>query len=69
MSDVMWDLITTLLTRDPKERAKWEDIRQHAFWEMPLEVVTIPEQPLFSQFLSSQPYADSYKTPRTSQVS
>lgn len=62
MSRDLWGLISLLLIKDPQQRATWEGVRKHPFWEAQLEAYVIPEEPLKTKFMASSAYRGMFFT-------
>uniref|UniRef100_A0A7S3G1Y3 Protein kinase domain-containing protein n=1 Tax=Palpitomonas bilix TaxID=652834 RepID=A0A7S3G1Y3_9EUKA len=53
-SEHFCDLLEGLLMKDPQERFSWEELRNHPFWEEPLEVLDIPPHNAYETFIKKR---------------
>ncbi|XP_024534759.1 LOW QUALITY PROTEIN: serine/threonine-protein kinase RUNKEL [Selaginella moellendorffii] len=48
------DLLSRLLVKDPAERMKWSELRDHSFWRKKIKPLVLPSQPAVLKYLDSK---------------
>lgn len=63
MSPEFCDLVVRLLDKDPGTRIGWAELPEHAFWQAPLPLRSMPPEPRLAAFIAAQRPAALAPTP------